>query len=166
MVYGARACVMCVHARASGFGSSNKNTLVVNANIRAVGAEEDYEPEVFPSGVLPAGLEGISNLHGWHVLHGEVLAFVDLEAREYHGGEDIAEEEFYKARVTFLVEGPDCQVLENDSNYMRQSSHVGVWMSTPQISSCPATRLQFSFLEMHPLTPLFFHMPLSRTYFE
>ena len=33
-----------------------KNTLVVNANIRAVGAEEDYEPEVFPSGVLPAGL--------------------------------------------------------------------------------------------------------------
>ena len=24
MVYGARACVMCVHARASGFGSSNK----------------------------------------------------------------------------------------------------------------------------------------------
>ena len=94
-----------------------KNTLVVNANIRAVGAEEDYEPEVFPV--------GISNLHGWHVMQGEVLAFVDLEAREYHGGEDIAEEEFYKARVTFLVEGPDCQVLENDSNYMRQSQPCG-----------------------------------------
>ena len=43
-------------------------------------------------------LDQISEYPGWHLLKGDILAFVDPGAENYHGGDGIAEDEQFPGR--------------------------------------------------------------------